>query len=426
MARKPTGSIIEPKDGRGWAIRFRAYGKRRLVTLGTSEQGWDYLKADERLRHVLADVERGIWQPYEPAAVEAPADVPTFHEFASEWMAARKPELRPRTIKDYEWALSYHLLPFFKDHRLPAITVAEVDRYKQAKVREGKLAPPQINKSLKRLSQILDVAVDYGHLPSNPAASKGGRRRVKEPAPRRTWVEPEQLMTLLDAAPKRHRAVLATLAGAGLRVGELCALDWRDIDLATGTLTVQESKTPAGRREVDMPSGLVTELWTLAATGTRTAADDPVFIGRRGTRQTPDNVGRRLKSAITKANAELEAVGIAPISERVSPHSLRRTYASLRYACGDDPVYVAEQGGWADPSFPIKVYAKAVRRRERLSGSHREAFDAALEWAAMGSGADADLSRSSTLMSSKAGEAAARAESPTSAPVAQLVRAAAF
>jgi integrase len=91
---------------------------------------------------------------------------------------------------------------------------------------------------------------------------------------------------------------------------------------------------------------------------------------------------------IVKANVELERMGIAPISERVSPHSLRRTYASLRFACGDDPVYVAEQGGWADPAFPIRVYARAVRRRDRLSGEHRDAFDAALQWAAMGSGAD--------------------------------------
>lgn len=387
MARKSTGSVIEPKDGRAWAIRFRAYGKRRYVALGTSEEGWSREKAEERLRHVLADVERGIWRPHEPAIVEAPAEAPTFHEFASEWLEARRPELRPRTIKDYKWALSYHLLSFFKDHRLPEITVAEVDRYKAAKVRQGKLAPAQINKTLKRLSQILDVAVDYGHLPSNPAASRGGRRRVKESAPRRTWVEPEQLLALLDATPKRHRAVLATLAGAGLRVGELCALDWRDLDLATGTLTVQESKTPAGRREIDLPSGLVTELWTLAATSSRTEPDDPIFVGRRGTRQTPDNVGRRLKSAIAKANVELDRVGIAPISARVSPHSLRRTYASPRFACGDDPVYVAEQGGWADPAYPMKVYAKAVRRRDRLSGAHRDAFDAALQWAAMGSGA---------------------------------------
>jgi integrase len=169
---------------------------------------------------------------------------------------------------------------------------------------------------------------------------------------------------------------------------------------------VQESKTPAGRREVDLPSGLVTELWTLATTSDSTAPDDPVFVGRRGTRQTPDNVGRRLKSAITKANVQLEAAGIATISERVSPHSLRRTYASLRYACGDDPVYVAEQGGWADPSFPIRVYAKAVKRRGRLQGAHREAFDAALQWAAMGSGADDEPSEGSAVVDNEVEETA--------------------
>jgi hypothetical protein len=86
-------------------------------------------------------------------------------------------------------------------------------------------------------------------------------------------------------------------------------------------LTVQESKTAAGRREVDLPSGLLTELWTLLATSAHTGPDDPVFMGRRGTRQTPDNMGRRLKSAIRKANPVLQEAGIAAISERVSPHS---------------------------------------------------------------------------------------------------------
>lgn len=80
------------------------------------------------------------------------------------------------------------------------------------------------------------------------------------------------------------------------------------------------------------------------------------------------------------------------------------------YACGDDPVYVAEQGGWADPSFPIKVYAKAVRRRERLSGAHREAFGAALDWAAMGSGADKHPSAGSTLQDTQLRKRQARAE----------------
>jgi hypothetical protein len=56
-------------------------------------------------------------------------------------------------------------------------------------------------------------------------------------------------------------------------------------------------------------------------------------------------------------------------------NSLRRTYASLRFAGGDDPVYVAEQGGWKDPSFPIRVYARAVRRRDRLSGAHNDSSE---------------------------------------------------
>jgi integrase len=110
----------------------------------------------------------------------------------------------------------------------------------------------------------------------------------------------------------------------------------------------------------------------------------PRIRQRQGTRQTPSNVGRRLKTALKNANPVLEEMGIEPINERVSPHSLRRTYASLRYACGDDPVFVAEQGGWADPAFPIKVYARAVKRREKLTGEYRDAFDAAIEWGRLG------------------------------------------
>jgi integrase len=57
----------------------------------------------------------------------------------------------------------------------------------------------------------------------------------------------EQLRSLLDAAGSR-RALLSTLAGAGLRNGETCALNWGDIGLASGTLTVREAKTDAGVR----------------------------------------------------------------------------------------------------------------------------------------------------------------------------------
>jgi integrase len=384
MARRATGQVIPPTNGRGWAIRFRAYGQRRYVTLGPAEDGWDRQRAEAELGHVLADVDRGIWRSNEPERVEAPAEVPAFHEFASEWLEGRRHELRPRTLEDYRWALSYHLLPAFKDHRLSEIGVAEVDRYKTAKLREGRLGAAQINKTLKLLAQILDMAIEYELVDrANPA--RGRRRRVKAPKPRRTWVEPEQLLALIEAADTYHRPILATLAGAGLRIGEALALDWRDVNLATGTLIVGTAKTDAGSyREVDLPGGLIEALseWK-AYRHTRQA--DPVFVTRTGRRQTVTNVDHRLKGAIKDANVQLTEAGIEPISDRVSPHSLRRTYASLRAAVGDHPVYIAEQLGHEDPGFTFRVYQRAAKHREKLSGAYLEAFDRALDWAAMGS-----------------------------------------
>lgn len=384
MPRKATGQVIEPSEGRSWAIRFRAYGKRRYVALGAAEDGWNRKRAEAELRHVLADVERGIWRPYEPAKVPLVAEAPTFHAFASEWLEGREPELRPKTVKSYRWLLSGHLLPHFAQLHLDQIGPEDVDRYKAAKLRDGALGPNQINKSIGLLAMILDAAGDYGHVDPARNPARGRRRRVKRTQPNRPRIEPEQLPSLLDASC-RLRPILATMAGAGLRNGEACALDWPDFDPASGTLRVAASKTDAGVRQVDLPDALRRELTALKLR-TRRSAEGPLFLNRNGQRQSVSNVERRLKTAIRRANVRLAEIGLQPISESVTPHSLRRLYASLRFALGDDPVYVAAQLGHTEPGFSMKVYASAVRRRERLIGAALREFDAALDWAAMGSG----------------------------------------
>lgn len=384
MPRKATGQVVAPSNGRGWAIRFRAYGKRRYVTLGTSEEGWNRRRAEAELRHVLADVERGIWQPYEPAPAPEIHEAPTFHQFASEWMVNREPELRPKTVQSYRWMLSGHLLPHFARTRLDRITPEDVDRYKAAKLREGALGPNQINKSIGLLAMILDAASDYGHVDPARNVARGRRRRVKRTVPKRPTIEPEQLPSLLEAA-RKLRPLLAIMAGAGLRNGEACALDWPDFDPASGTLRVGASKTEAGVRQVDLPEALRRELTALKLSSRR-SSEGPMFRNRNGQRQSISNIERRMKTAVRRANQRLDRLNIQPIDEAVTPHSLRRLYASLRFALGDDPVYVAAQLGHTEPSFSMKVYASAVRRRERLIGAALREFDAALEWAAMGSG----------------------------------------
>ena len=65
----------------------------------------------------------------------------------------------------------------------------------------------------------------------------------------------------------------------------------------------------------------------------------------------------------------------------MSPHGLRRTFASLRCGVGDDVAYTASQLGHEDPVFSLRVYTHAVKRKERLQGHEREQFELALEWA---------------------------------------------
>jgi len=274
VAPRARGQVIErpTRNGRSFALRFRAYGERHYLSLGDTTDGWDRARAERELRHVLADVDRGLWAPVRQVAVVAPVD-PGFHVFASEWIEARRRELREATILDYSWQLSNHLLPFFHRHQLSQITVAEVDRYREHKVREGVLSAESINKTITRLGQILAVAEERDLIARNPVRVNTRNRKLKASRPRPVYLDTaEPILALLDAAtdldakPEARtagrRALMATLVFAGLRIGEACSLRWSDIDLAVGQISVGASKTDAGVREVRIVPVLREELTT--------------------------------------------------------------------------------------------------------------------------------------------------------------------
>ena len=208
MEKRARGEIRvhERKDGQvTYSLRFRAKGKREILTLGTDTDGWTFRKAERKLEDVLARIRAGVWEP--PAPADRDADrAQTFHVFASRWWAARKGELRPRTRENYEWRLRKHLLPFFADYAVSEIDVALVEHYREQKVIERErvaqaiangdplrdkrgqrrvpLSNDSINKTLVTLTQVLDSAVERGLLDSNPA--RGKRRRLKAVKPMRT------------------------------------------------------------------------------------------------------------------------------------------------------------------------------------------------------------------------------------------------
>jgi integrase len=387
MARGSIGGITEKPtmaSGTSFGIRFRVGGKRINQHVGYAADGVTRADAQRELAFTMEQLRRGEWSP--PAEVSAPTESPTFHEFASDWIERRETEgLRPRTIEHLRWTFTYHLLPSFARDRLDAITAERIDRFTQAKLREGKLGAAQINPLVTTLAAVLEDAVEYDLIARNPA--KGRRRKLPTCKPARAFLEPKQVSALLAAAGELddedrdgrnvRRPLLATLAYAGLRIGELLALRWRDIDLAGGHLHVRASKTEAGVRSVDVQPELRGELvgWKLCADP---EPDDLVFGTRTGRPDSRNNVRRRvLLRAVERANEKIAKEGGEPLPEGLAPHALRRSFASWLVAEGEDPAYVMAQLGHADAKMTLGLYARALKSKSRradraLSGADKD------------------------------------------------------
>lgn len=382
MARPATGTIVvkDTRGGRVYGARFPAYGRKEYVTLGNAADGMSREDAERKLAHIIADVERGIWKPLRPEPVTGPREVPTFHEFASQWFERQTVEggrrgggLTAAGVADLQWRLSNHLLPYFAAMRLDAITVERVDAYRTAKVRAGKLNPTSVNKTLQVLSAILEAAVEYGYIDRNPAA--GRRRRLPSVTPARTVIDrADHIAALLDAAGTldrdartRHgqrRALLATAVLAGLRLGELLALRWRDVDLARGTIKVRASKTDAGVRDVPIVPALRDELTAYSA-AVQAGPAALVFGSSTGQPQSPSNIRRRvLTPAVAAANVALADAGTVEPIPALTPHSLRRTAASVWFAVGWTPPQVMYALGHTTAELTLAVYARQMARQD--------------------------------------------------------------
>jgi integrase len=390
MPRKPTGAVVQRKTKQGvvFALRFTAYGERQYVTLGGEWEGWTLAKAEDELTVTMAQVRQGVWEPPRRESAPAPDVEPTFHEFTSEvWYPAICLEVKDSTAELYLWQLRDFLLPFFKDHRMSEITIREVDRYRdhevrrQARIRaawergDSKRRPSSnetINKTIVRLGQILDLAMEYGYVETN--AARGKRRKLKTVKARRNYLDQaRQIVALLDAADELDRearaefrglgrmALLATPTFSSLRLSELLTLEWDDIDLAGGWINVNKSKTAAGERKTKLRPVLHDILTERKAGVAAPERKGLVFGTTTGKPHSASNVRRMMAAVCERANAKLAAQGEPPLP-KITPHSLRHTWCSVMFAIGEPLPNVLADGGWSHPSTPLRIYAHAMRR----------------------------------------------------------------
>jgi integrase len=145
-------------------------------------------------------------------------------------------------------------------------------------------------------------------------------------------------------------------------VSELCGLLGHDADLAAQIVRIRReiTKTDAGERAIPMlPAvrGRLIDHRSLRPYGPA----DPIFATRNGTPNTPNNVHNTVLAPVhAKANELLAAQGQPPIAH-LTPHTLRRTFASILGVCRVDTRRAVALLGHTDPRMTLGVYAQLLK-----------------------------------------------------------------
>jgi len=270
------------------------------------------------------------------------------------------------TVEDYRSIITVHLLPAFGEMRLEDVSVAAVEAF-QAELAKREhhgrpITPRTRNKVLNVLHGVFARAKKVWALPLNPAAEI--ERHPDSSSGDIEVYSPEEVWALVRAAAdERDAAVFLTAAFTGLRMGELRALRWRDVDFPRSVIRIRSSYAAgelsvpkSGKvRSVPMVDEVAQALARLSERATGTGDDDLVFGEESGTWLNDDRLRRRCEAA-------MKAAGL----RRLRFHDLRHTFGSLAITRAD----IVEVQAWMGHA-DIQTTMRYLHYRDRSDAAGR-------------------------------------------------------
>lgn len=328
------------KRGDRWHVRFRylcpTTGSRRRFQRstgrGTTKREAELLEAEWRLEAT---------RPPEPT--KAPTKRAQFSGFARHWLDTwAAVNRKPTTHRSYEQHCRLYLVPFFQDAWLRTIDGERVEAFKAWMLNDRELSRKTVNNALATLSSLFNRAVAWGYCEKSPVESVTMLKLP--PSTFRFWDASQAARFLESCARVRPgwHAFFATALQTGMRLGELIALEWGDLDLARAQVHVQRSKSDGGQtttpksghgRVIPLPSTLVAVL----GEHPRHLGSDLVFPAPTGKHRSPGVPAKPL-------NYVQKVAGLPPLSV----HDLRHSYASQLVMAGVPLKAVQEYLGHAD------------------------------------------------------------------------------
>jgi len=346
----------DKKTGK-WLIQYRYtdwQGKRRKST----KRGFATKReAEEWLRNFL------ITQ-------KADFDM-KFEDFWKMYYADMETRLREHTMRTKKYIVELKILPYFGNKRVNDITAADIRQWQNELIKMG-YSPTYLKKINNQLSAIFNYAIRYYDLKSNPCAKAGSMGKSK--AEEMDFWTGEEFRKFIDIVMNKRLSYMAfmTLYWTGMRLGELLALNPKDVDLEKRTISITKSyqrlgkkdvitppKTPKSKRVITVPEFLAADIKDYM---------DSLYDLQENDRLFP----------ITKYYLEHEMQrGIKESGvKRIRVHDLRHSHASMLIELGFSPLEIANRLGHEKVETTLNTYAhlypnKQTKLAERLDREYK-------------------------------------------------------
>lgn len=341
--------------GKSWWVFIHHNGQRASRSVG------DKKAAEEVASVVRAKLQLGEF------GFEEKKPVPTFKEYSQKWLDGYvKTNLRASTHDEYSSVLKNHVLPVFKNEKLDSINRGDIRDFLLSKY-SGGLSQKRVFLVKDVISGVLNYALDEELIKTNPTAGITKRLFPKSSAKTKTVSEKdvytkEELDLFLNTCESdfpQYYPFFLMAARTGMRLGELLALKWKDVDLEHGFVWVRRSyrrgrftQPKNGKiRKVDVSDQLKD---VLKAQLRGRLKDVSEFVYQHDGNIMAQNFIRRVYFRILK-KAKIRSIKL---------HGLRHAFCTHLLSAGVSPYYVSQQAGHSSISITCDVYGSWVTTDE--------------------------------------------------------------
>ncbi|MFK5937694.1 MAG: tyrosine-type recombinase/integrase [Sulfurimonas sp.] len=268
------------------------------------------------------------------------------------------------TLRNYQSAFKNHIKPYFEGKTVLQIKPIDIKLYQDYIQKKGINGKAVIGQSRFLLSEIFQDYILSGDIAVNPV------KMVNTPAFKKTAKKQsvkvftlDEIDLILENAFGDFKNLLGILFFTGMRIGELLALKWSDVDFKTDTITINKTvsagaigtpKTMSSDRDVEMLSQ-AKEFFKkqILLTGMKNTF---VFLNSKQSHYTQ---GSHL---LIKFTALLQDLNM----QRRTLHTARHTFASVMLNNNIDPMWVSATLGHENVKITLEIYAHFLPRKEKM------------------------------------------------------------